>query len=144
MHRLAVVFTLTALALPLVACGNDDAEVAPSRGQASPAGSATKAPSRATPGPRAQTGGAEGGVTTIAMKDIAFAPAAVTVKVGDTVKWVNRDTVEHNVVATKGATFKSGLFGQGGSFEFKPTKSGSVTYVCTVHPGMNGTLKVEK
>lgn len=144
MHRLAVLFTLTALALPLVACGGD-ANVPPPRGQASPpAGSATEAPSQRTPGPRAQTGGAEEGVTTIDMKDIAFNPDTATVKVGDIVKWVNRDTVEHNVVATKGATFKSELFGQGGSFEFKPTKPGSIAYVCTVHPGMDATLKVEK
>ena len=33
-------------------------------------------------------------------------------------------------------------FGQGGTYTFKPTKAGTIAYVCTIHPGMTGTLNV--
>jgi plastocyanin len=83
-----------------------------------------------------------GNSVTIDMKDIKFAPKDATVKVGQTVKWVNQDTVDHNVTAKSGADFKSELFGNGKSFEWKADKAGTVSYVCTVHPGMVGTLDV--
>jgi plastocyanin len=85
---------------------------------------------------------ADANVVTIDMKNIQFSPKEATVKVGQTVKWVNQDTVDHDAVAKSGATFKSDLFGHGESFEWKADKAGTVSYVCTVHPGMTGTLKV--
>jgi plastocyanin len=87
-------------------------------------------------------GSSSGGTVTIDMKNIKFAPQEATVKVGQTVKWVNQDTVDHDVQAKSGADFKSDLFGNGKSFEWKADKAGTVSYVCTVHPGMVGTLKV--
>jgi plastocyanin len=87
-------------------------------------------------------GSSSGGTVTIDMKNIKFAPQDATVKVGQTVKWVNQDTVDHDVQAKSGADFKSDLFGNGKSFEWKADKAGTVSYVCTVHPGMTGTLKV--
>jgi plastocyanin len=87
-------------------------------------------------------GSSSGGTVTIDMKNIKFAPQDATVNVGQTVKWVNQDTVDHDVQAKSGADFKSELFGNGKSFEWKADKAGTVSYVCTVHPGMVGTLKV--
>jgi plastocyanin len=80
--------------------------------------------------------------TKVTMKDIAFKPSSLKVKVGDTVTWVNEDAVEHNVTATTGAKFRSELFGKGKTYEYKATKAGTIKYVCTVHPGMEGTLTV--
>jgi plastocyanin len=88
------------------------------------------------------SGSSSGNTVTIDMKNIKFAPEDATVKVGQTVKWVNQDTVDHDVSAKSGADFKSDLFGNGKSFEWKADKAGTVSYVCTVHPGMVGTLKV--
>ena len=34
-------------------------------------------------------------------------------------------------------------FGKGGTFSFTPTKAGKISYVCTIHPGMTGTLTVQ-
>src|SRR4051794_10314315 len=87
-------------------------------------------------------GSSSGDTVTIDMKNIKFAPQDATVKVGQTVKWINQDTVDHDVQAKSGAGFKSGLFGNGKSFEWKADKAGTVNYVCTVHPGMVGTLNV--
>src|SRR5690242_3648589 len=80
--------------------------------------------------PAASSSASSGGTVTIKMQNIAFAPTSVTVKKGETVKWVNEDTVAHNVTAKKGATFKSSTFGKGGSFTWKADKTGTINYVC--------------
>jgi plastocyanin len=92
--------------------------------------------------PQSSSSSGSGGTVTVDMKNIAFSPNSVTVKVGQTVKWVNQDTVAHNVTAQSGA-FKSTNFGPGASFTFKATKPGTFGYVCTIHPGMIGTLIVK-
>ena len=81
---------------------------------------------------------------TIDMQNIKFAPASQTVKVGQKVTWTNKDPLDHNVIARSGASFKSNNVGQGATFSFTPTKPGTITYTCTLHPGMDGTLTVTK
>ena len=83
-----------------------------------------------------------GGAVTINMQNIQFAPKSQTVKVGQKVTWVNQDSVDHDVKAQSGASFSSAQFGKGGKFSFTPTKAGEIKYVCTLHPGMDGTLTV--
>lgn len=85
---------------------------------------------------------AGGGGAKVVMKDIRFEPRDITVKVGEAITWTNEDSVQHDVAATSGAQFKSDLFGQGGTFSYTPTKAGTIKYVCTVHPGMDGTITV--
>jgi plastocyanin len=84
-----------------------------------------------------------GNEVVIKMQNIQFDPKAVTVKVGQKVKWVNEDTVAHDVASQSGEKIKSPTFGHGGSFEFTPTKAGEIKYVCTLHPGMDATLTVQ-
>ena len=78
---------------------------------------------------------------TVQMILIAFSPKSVTVKVGQKVTWTNQDAVDHNVIANDG-TFKSGDFGQNGTYSFTPKKAGKIEYQCTLHPGMTATLNV--
>ncbi|HXE44140.1 MAG TPA: plastocyanin/azurin family copper-binding protein [Conexibacter sp.] len=85
-----------------------------------------------------------GGTTAVAMKNIAFAPTSVTVKVGQKITWTNDDSVAHNVTATSGASFRSSDFSQGGTFSYTATKAGTIHYVCTIHPGMDGTIVVTR
>ena len=96
-------------------------------------GSSTKTPSTAS-------GGAPG---TITMRSLSFHPTSVTVKVGRKVTWRNDDNVDHNVTATRGAKFMSKAFGNGGRYSFTPRKPGTIRYVCTLHPGMEGELVVK-
>ena len=84
-----------------------------------------------------------GGGVAIKMQNIAFDPKDVTVKAGQKITWTNDDTTDHNVTADSGADFKSDNFGKGGTFSFTPTKAGTIKYVCTIHPGMDGTLTVQ-
>jgi plastocyanin len=80
----------------------------------------------------------------VEMKNTAFDPAEVTVKAGDAIEWENYDDFDHNVVADSGADFKSENFGKGGTFVWTAEAPGEVTYECTLHPGMTGTITVEK
>jgi plastocyanin len=87
---------------------------------------------------------APSGYGSIAMKDIQFTPRQTTVKVGQKVTWTNDDAVDHNVVATSGARFKSSDFGKGGTYSYTPTEPGRIAYVCTLHPGMDALLTVTR
>jgi plastocyanin len=79
----------------------------------------------------------------IGMKNLKFIPADVVVKSGQTVIWRNDESIPHDVVAKSGATFKSEVFGKDGTFRWTAGKPGTVKYVCTLHPGMDGTITVE-
>jgi plastocyanin len=83
-----------------------------------------------------------GNTVTINMQNIQFVPSTQTVRVGQTVTWADRDTVQHDVKADSGASFHSPVFGKGQTYSFKATKPGTVKYECTLHPGMDGTLTV--
>jgi plastocyanin len=76
------------------------------------------------------------------IKDMAFAPQDLKVKVGQTVTWKNNDEEAHTVTATSGATFDSGTVQPGSTFSWKATKAGTVQYMCTIHPSMVGTIAV--
>lgn len=124
---------LAALVLAVAGCGGDDAADTASTASA-PAAEST--PSTAAPA-------TDGEAVQIGMKGLKFDPAEVTVKVGTTVTWKNLEDIPHNVTAEKGATFESDTFGKDGTYEYKAEKAGTVKYVCTIHPGMEGTLTVE-
>lgn len=94
--------------------------------------------------PSAAPSAPSGAATAVVMKNIQFAPKVVTVKVGQTITWTNQDSVDHNVTATAGASFRSSNFGQGGTYKYRPTKPGTIAYVCTLHPGMAATLTVTR
>jgi plastocyanin len=79
---------------------------------------------------------------TIKMVDTQFDPETATAHVGDTVCWVNEDSIQHNAVAESGADFKSELFNKGETFSATLDQAGDVKYVCTVHPGMTGEITV--
>jgi plastocyanin len=124
-----ILSTLAVLgALTVAGCGSDDSSDSTS----------TPAASTSTPAPAA------GGSVAIGMKNIAFNPKSVTVKVGQKIVWTNEEAVDHNVVADSGADFQSSNFGEGKTFDYTPTKAGTIQYECTIHPGMVGTITVTK
>jgi len=78
---------------------------------------------------------AEGEVEVI---DNKFEPETIEVAIGDTVTWVFKGSVKHNVVGP-GFTSKTQ---KDGTFERTFNSAGTVKYVCTIHPGMNGKVEV--
>jgi plastocyanin len=83
------------------------------------------------------------GAVTIRMKDMRYQPKQTTVRIGQTVCWTNLEGVPHDAVARQGAEFESDLFGNGGTFHTKLVQPGRVRYVCSIHPGMVGTIDVK-
>ena len=106
---------IAAVALGLGACGGSD-EPADT--------SAAKAPS----------GGAA-----VAVGDNTFTPATINVAAGETVTFENEGAIAHTVT---GDGFDSGSLAPGKRFTFTAAEAGTVSYVCSFHPGMQGTIEV--
>jgi plastocyanin len=87
-------------------------------------------------------GSRESGPASIGMRDLKFVPARSEARVGEKITWTNGEAVDHNVTAESGAEFMSKAFGRGGSYSYTPRAAGTIEYVCTLHPGMKGTLVV--
>jgi len=77
----------------------------------------------------------------IAIQDFAYSPRTVEIRVGDTVRWTNRDSVAHSATAQNGS-FDTGLLSDGESGSVRFTAAGTYRYICTPHPDMTGTVMV--
>ncbi len=81
------------------------------------------------------------GQLAVDISGFAFSPQNATVKVGTQVTWTNKDSAPHNIKADDGS-FDSGPLNQGASFTFQFNTPGTFSYICTVHPSMQGTIVV--
>ena len=79
---------------------------------------------------------------TIKIGDNFFAPETVKVKKGTTVTWDWVGQVIHNVTVTAGPQKFHSATQTEGTFKRRLTKAGTYKIVCTIHPGMDMTLKV--
>jgi len=83
------------------------------------------------------------GRNTVAIKNFAFAPAALTVKVGTKVTWTNQDSDAHTVTSQgSGGQLNSAAMKTGDTFSYTFTKAGVYNYRCTIHPFMTATVTV--
>lgn len=81
-----------------------------------------------------------GEVVQIKIKNLAFSPSAVTVRVGDTVEWINSDFIDHTATGKAGEWDIKIAAGQSASRQL--THAGTIEYFCTPHPHMKGTIHV--
>lgn len=80
---------------------------------------------------------------TVAIQNYMFSPMAITVKVGTTVTWTNKDDVHHTVTGkTASDGINSSQLAQNQSFSYKFTKAGTYNYYCQDHPYMLATVTV--
>jgi plastocyanin len=79
---------------------------------------------------------------TVSVGRTAFAPASVSINIGDTVTWKNNDTITHQVVANTGA-FASPILGAGKSYSFTFKRSGTFRYHDALHVSLKGTVVVK-
>ncbi|MCV7177292.1 cupredoxin domain-containing protein [Mycolicibacterium sphagni] len=98
-------------------------------------------PSVTTPTPTAPAPPVAG--TAVNITNFAFTPATLTVKVGDTVTWTNKDEEPHTVVANDGSFHSPGLDGNA-TYSFTFANPGSFDYICSIHPFMHGTVVVTR
>ena len=89
------------------------------------------------------SGGDRDRATSVVMDGTTFSPNELSVSVGDTVEWINKDPFPHNVASALGG-FRSGDLEPDQAWRWQAAKAGAFPYLCTLHPGMKGTLIVNK
>jgi plastocyanin len=88
-------------------------------------------------------GAAPVAANTVAIKNFAFAPAAITVKAGTKVTWTNQDSDAHTVTSQNNSgPLSSAALNTGQSYSYTFTKPGTYSYLCTIHPFMTATVTV--
>jgi plastocyanin len=78
----------------------------------------------------------------VKIDNFSFGPQTVTVPVGATVTWINRDDIPHTVVSTEGL-FNSKVRDTDEKFSYTFAKAGTYPYYCSVHPKMTGKVVVQ-
>lgn len=91
----------------------------------------------AAPAAFGESGGHE---TTVTMSNMDYGALPSNLKVGDTIVWVNKDTVLHSATA-RDHSFDVRL-NPGQSAKLTLDKAGKIPFICQFHPTMRGTLTV--
>jgi len=80
----------------------------------------------------------------VKIDNFSFGPLTLTVPVGSTVTWTNRDDIPHTVVSTDDPkAFKSKVLDTDEKFSFTFSKAGTYPYFCSIHPKMTGKVIVQ-
>jgi plastocyanin len=79
-------------------------------------------------------------VHVVEIKKFQFNPKTLTVRSGDTVRWVNKDIVPHQVAEGTLKKWRSKELLPNDSFTLKI--KGSTSYICKLHPTMEAKIVV--
>jgi plastocyanin len=79
---------------------------------------------------------------TVQMNNVAFAPATISAKVGDTIVWKNGDIVAHTATARDKSWDLMVMPKKSASLTVK--KAGNIEYYCKFHPNMVGHIEVKE
>jgi plastocyanin len=78
---------------------------------------------------------------TVEIQGMKFQPAEITVQKGDTVVWINRDMVDHDVTEEKNKEWTSSVLAPGKSWSMVAEKGAD--YFCSLHQVMKAKLIVK-
>jgi plastocyanin len=120
--RLLLLLAVAAMAT-LGACGDDD--------------------SSSSPDAAADCAAEDGTTVTVEIGDFVFDPAPVQVEACDSVVWANVHDQPHTATGTGEASFNTGNVAPDAMSE--PVRfevPGAQTYICALHPFMEGTVEV--
>lgn len=78
----------------------------------------------------------------VEIKGMAFSPKNITVKAGDTIKFINMDAAPHTATAKDGS-FKTGRLKKGESAMVKISTAGNFSYFCKIHPSMKASVSAK-
>jgi plastocyanin len=84
-------------------------------------------------------GMAEAETIEVAVDKMAFSPADIEAKVGDTIEWTNKDAFVHTATVKGGFEIMLPLK-KSGSVVME--KAGAIDYYCRFHPNMKGRITV--
>ena len=77
----------------------------------------------------------------VTIQNFAFDPVSVTVPVGSTVTWTNKDAAAHQI-ASDAMVFMGNPMSQDTTYSFTFMHPGTYAYHCAIHPSMKGTVIV--
>ena len=132
---LVITLAFLVIALVLAGCAGAGGATVATAKETSAAAAETTAP--------ATTAASAVAKNEISIKGNAFSPDSLSIKVGDTVTWINNDSYAHTVKASKGE-FDSGNMANGAKFSFTFDKEGTIDYICGIHTFMTGKIIVTK
>jgi plastocyanin len=89
--------------------------------------------------PAVRPGAARADDHTDEIRGLAFNPDQITVRAGDSVTWVNRDSDRHHL---QGEGFESKDLANGNTFSVEFTEPAQIAYHCTIHTYMEGRVVV--
>jgi plastocyanin len=127
--RLAVV---SAVMMSAIACGGGYSSSSPS------------SPTPPSPSPSPTPAGSSSVVIPVGAAVLgtsAYSPDALNVSAGDTVTWMNTDSIPHTSTSDASG-WNSGIVAPGGQFPVMFPTTGTFSYHCAIHPGMVGTVVV--
>jgi plastocyanin len=78
---------------------------------------------------------------TVVLQQMQFIPVVVNAKIGDTIVWINKDLVDHDITADSGKAFYSDTLHVGKIWKMAVTDSAS--YHCSIHPTMKGKIVIK-
>jgi len=82
------------------------------------------------------------GTADVKIDNFSFGPPTLTVAVGTTVTWTNRDGIPHRVASTN-SVFKSKVLDTNEKFSYIFAKPGTFPYFCSFHLKMTGKVVVQ-
>jgi plastocyanin len=82
-------------------------------------------------------------VVYVHIQRFAFHPARIVVSPGTRVVWDNRDSDPHTVHSAAGR-FSSEALDTHGTYAFTVKRTGTFSYLCTIHPFMHGAVIVRR
>ncbi len=135
------------LALLLAACSGGTTTTPTTAAATSTAAASQSASASASESAEPSDGGASGEMT-VTLQNFAFSPTTLTVPVGSTVTFENKDATEHTATNGKdGQKADDALFdiklATGASDTFTFDKAGTYDVTCLIHPSMNMTITVQ-
>ena len=77
----------------------------------------------------------------VEIKNFAYEPSRIEVRVGDIIEWINLDIDLHTATADDNSWSTSSLDGKATS-RLVMTRPGAIVYHCTYHPQMKGMVMV--
>ena len=87
------------------------------------------------------------GPNEVFMEHEEFNPENLTIALGTTVKWINKEDEAHDVVSgdegSSSGLFDSGKMKENDAFTFKFTEADTFPYYCSRHEGMTGKIIVK-
>lgn len=93
--------------------------------------------------PSKQTGEPQTEISNINIARMQFMPAAIRIKAGDEVTWINIEAMPHTITSRNSGLLASERLGRGSIFTHTFKQPGTYTYYCSLHPSMTGTVVVE-